>query len=62
MKEIFTGKHTRFVYNSYDEIEGEEECAESEDSADVSLDIIRLKGLPTPKGKHLRFPQEEQDD
>ncbi|XWS45547.1 hypothetical protein CRYUN_Cryun15aG0145800 [Craigia yunnanensis] len=62
MKEIFTGKHTRFVYNSDDEIEGEEESAESEDSAGVSLDIIRLKGLPTPKGKHLRFPLEEQDD
>ncbi|XVE87429.1 hypothetical protein DITRI_Ditri18aG0116600 [Diplodiscus trichospermus] len=46
MKEMFTGKHTRFLYNSDDEIEG-------------SLDIIRLKGLPTPKGKHLRFPQEE---
>ncbi|XP_022774015.1 uncharacterized protein LOC111316261 [Durio zibethinus] len=59
MKDMFTGKHTRFVYNSDDEIE---ECAENEDSDGVSLDIIRLKGLPTPKGKHLRFPMEEQDD
>ncbi|XWS29200.1 hypothetical protein CRYUN_Cryun24cG0008200 [Craigia yunnanensis] len=58
MEEMFTGKHTRFVYNSDDEIE---ECAESEDSDGVSLEITRLKGLPTPKGKHLRFPQEEQD-
>ncbi|XWS42166.1 hypothetical protein CRYUN_Cryun17cG0144800 [Craigia yunnanensis] len=58
MKEMFTVKHTRFVYNSDDEID--QECAETEDSDDVSLDIIRLKGLPTPKGKHLRFPLEEQ--
>ncbi|OMO84635.1 hypothetical protein COLO4_21910 [Corchorus olitorius] len=48
MEGMFTGKHTRFVYNSDDEIEEES--------------ILRLKGLPTPKGKHLRFPLEEQDD
>ncbi|OMO57051.1 hypothetical protein CCACVL1_26033 [Corchorus capsularis] len=48
MEEMFAGKHTRFVYNSDDEIEEES--------------ILRLKGLPTPKGKHLRFPIEEQDD
>ena len=58
MKEMFTGKHTRFVYNSDNEID--QECAETKDSDGVSLDIIRLKGLPTPKGKHLRFPLEEQ--
>ncbi|GLT82649.1 hypothetical protein SLE2022_010080 [Rubroshorea leprosula] len=51
-------KHTRFVYNSDDEIAGEEEC---EDLAGESPDILRLKGLPTPKGKHLRFPVEEED-
>ncbi|KAL1106961.1 hypothetical protein V6Z11_D03G009600 [Gossypium hirsutum] len=56
MEEMFQGKHTRFVYNSDEKIE--EECAEKEDSSD----IIRLKGLPTPKGKHLRFPLDEVDD
>lgn len=49
MEERFTGKHTRFEYNSDDEIE---ECEDG---------VIRLKGLPTPKGKHIRFPVEEQD-
>ncbi|TYJ03988.1 hypothetical protein E1A91_A12G063700v1 [Gossypium mustelinum] len=49
MKEMFRGRHTRFVYNSDDEIERKE-------------DMIRLKGLPTPKGKHLRFPIEEEED
>ncbi|GMI68936.1 hypothetical protein like AT5G66230 [Hibiscus trionum] len=50
MAEMFRGRHTRFVYNSDDEIEREEGNA------------MRLKGLPTPKGKHLRFPMEEEDD
>lgn len=50
----FEGKHTRFVYNSDDEIEGEEEC-----ETEFSSGVLRLKGLPTPKGKHLRFPEEE---
>ncbi|XVE82487.1 hypothetical protein DITRI_Ditri16bG0008700 [Diplodiscus trichospermus] len=46
MEEMFRGKHTRFVYNSVDEIiQGEEK-----------------EGLPTPKGKHLRFPLDKQDD
>lgn len=45
------GKHTRFVYNSDDEIVDEEEDC-------VSPNVIRLKGLPTPKGKHLRFTEE----
>lgn len=54
----FAGKHTRFVYNSDGELEGEEEEGESggDDHGGVAL---RLKGLPTPKGKHLRFPEEE---
>lgn len=44
----FMGKHTKFVYNSDDElVEEREEC------------VLRLKGLPTPKGKHLRFQDEE---
>ncbi|EEF40648.1 uncharacterized protein LOC8268716 isoform X2 [Ricinus communis] len=43
------GKHTRFVYNSDDEIVEEEE-------------VLHLKGLPTPTGKHLRFPMEEEEE
>lgn len=43
----FAGRHSRFVYDSDDElVEGEEEY------------VLKLKGLPTPKGKHFRFPQE----
>ncbi|RVW51694.1 hypothetical protein CK203_066711 [Vitis vinifera] len=46
------GKHTRFVYNSDDELVEEEE-------EKGSPGVLHLKGLPTPKGKHLRFPTEE---
>lgn len=49
----FEGKHTRFMYNSDDEIE------ENEVKDGASPSIVRLKGLPTPKGKHLRFQEEE---
>ncbi|GLU19768.1 hypothetical protein SLE2022_359960 [Rubroshorea leprosula] len=52
-------KHTRFVYNSDGELEREEEC---EESFGESSEMLRLKGLPTPKGKHLRFPTEEEDN
>ncbi|KAF8405363.1 hypothetical protein HHK36_010267 [Tetracentron sinense] len=52
----FEGKHTRFVYNSDNEIEGEEEVTDN--SSAVSPGVLRLKGLPTPEGKHLRFPEE----
>ncbi|XP_042507065.1 uncharacterized protein LOC122083365 [Macadamia integrifolia] len=52
----FKGKHTRFVYNSNEEIEGEEEVSS------ISPNVLRLKGLPTPEGKHLRFPREEEED
>ncbi|KAL8168044.1 hypothetical protein V2J09_009543 [Rumex salicifolius] len=45
----FEGKHTRFVYNNEDEIEKEEE-------------VVHLKGLPTPKGKHLRFALDEDEE
>ncbi|XP_008241818.1 PREDICTED: uncharacterized protein LOC103340204 isoform X1 [Prunus mume] len=58
----FAGKHTRFVYDSEDDIEIVEEdfSAQSPDSgADVSPSALRLKGLPTPKGKHMRFLEEE---
>ncbi|GFY87895.1 chalcone-flavanone isomerase family protein [Actinidia rufa] len=54
----FSGKHTRFLYNSDDELEG----VESEESSSSLSGIVRLKGLPTPKGKHLRFPVEEEED
>ncbi|XP_068640147.1 uncharacterized protein [Aristolochia californica] len=53
----FMGRHTRFVYNSDDEIEGEEEVALS-----VSPSVLRLKGLPTPEGKHLRFNEDEVEE
>ncbi|CAA6663215.1 unnamed protein product [Spirodela intermedia] len=46
----FTGKHTRFAYNSDDEIVGEEE------------ECLLLKGLPAPKGKHLRFQEGEEEE
>lgn len=50
----FAGKHTRFVYNSDDELEGEEDCDAGNDDG-----VLKLKGLPTPKGKHVRFPIED---
>lgn len=54
----FAGKHTRFVYDSDDELVGaEEEGAEG----GVSPSVLRLKGLPTPKGKHLRFPPQDEE-
>ncbi|KAK3413808.1 ESF1 homolog isoform X1 [Eucalyptus grandis] len=57
----FAGSHTRFVYNSDDEIVGEEEEG-SGCKGDVSPGIVRLKGLPTPRGKHMRFAEEENAD
>lgn len=53
----FEGKHTRFVYNSDDEFESAEEC--NVEAASSSPGVLHLKGLPTPKGKHLRFPEEQ---
>ncbi|KAJ4965398.1 hypothetical protein NE237_017247 [Protea cynaroides] len=55
----FKGKHTRFVYNSDEEIEGEETVSHY---SSISPNVLRLKGLPTPEAKHLRFPQEEEED
>jgi hypothetical protein len=55
----FAGKHTRFVYNSDDEIVKEEE--DESVNAD-SPNVLRLNGLPTPKGKHLRFSEEEEEE
>uniref|UniRef100_A0A803KWG1 Uncharacterized protein n=1 Tax=Chenopodium quinoa TaxID=63459 RepID=A0A803KWG1_CHEQI len=48
----FMGKHKRFVYNSDDELVEEFEEFDS-------TEALRLKGLPTPKGKHVRFLDEE---
>ncbi|CAL0311464.1 unnamed protein product [Lupinus luteus] len=53
----FEGKHTIFLYNSDDEIVKEEEVENS-----VASDVLHLKGIPTPKGKHLRFTEEEEDE
>ncbi|CAJ2646576.1 uncharacterized protein LOC123907730 [Trifolium pratense] len=57
----FAGKHIRFVYNSDDEIVKEEE-AESVNAAADSPNVLRLNGLPTPKGKHLRFSEEDEEE
>ncbi|KAL6548527.1 hypothetical protein OROGR_008948 [Orobanche gracilis] len=63
----FKGKHIRFVYTSDgdDEMEQEEQVCECQGESSSSPEIggcgggaVRLKGLPTPKGKHVRFPQE----
>ncbi|KAF5738123.1 hypothetical protein HS088_TW13G01018 [Tripterygium wilfordii] len=58
----FSGKHTRFVYNSDDDeiVDKYEEEEEEEEGASPS--VLRLKGLPTPKGKHLRFLIEGDDN
>ena len=55
----FGGKHTRFVYDSDDELIKEEE---EEHNTACSPNVLRLKGLPTPKGKHLRFSEEEEEE
>ncbi|KAG7565265.1 hypothetical protein ISN44_As10g019720 [Arabidopsis suecica] len=46
----FAGKHNRFVYNSEDE-----EIIEAKE-------VLHLKGIPTPRGKHFRFATKEEDD
>ncbi|CAK9321411.1 unnamed protein product [Citrullus colocynthis] len=53
----FTGKHTRFVYDSEDEMFEE---VSDESHGGVSPSVLRLKGMPTPKGKHLRFRSEDE--
>ncbi|MED6194790.1 hypothetical protein PIB30_031782 [Stylosanthes scabra] len=62
----FAGKHTRFVYNSDDELIKEEEeeggNSYSSSSSSSSPNVMHLKGLPTPKGKHLRFLEEEEEE
>ncbi|KAK8945306.1 hypothetical protein KSP40_PGU006953 [Platanthera guangdongensis] len=54
----FTGKHTRFIYNSDDEIEEEEEIVAPKAQ---SPSMVVLKGLPVPEGKHLRFHEEDEE-
>ncbi|RRT63371.1 hypothetical protein B296_00042749 [Ensete ventricosum] len=55
----FAGKHTRFVYNSDGEIQGEEEVTRRRA---VSPSALVLKGLPAPEGKHLRFQDEDEEE
>ncbi|CAM6050652.1 unnamed protein product [Sphagnum compactum] len=59
---ISKGQHVRFNYNSDDEMEGEivvtAEPPAPPHQGPESPSIVRLKGLPTPKGKHLRFTEE----
>ncbi|CAN6484948.1 unnamed protein product [Victoria cruziana] len=52
----FTGTHTRFHYNSEDEIEEEEVVTGA-----TSPNVLHLNGLPTPKGKHVRFLDDEDE-
>lgn len=49
-KAEFAGKHSRFVYNSEDE-----EIVEAKE-------VLHLKGIPTPRGKHFRFATEEDEE
>ncbi|EER91870.1 protein rpi-1 [Sorghum bicolor] len=56
----FEGKHTRFIYNSDDEIEREEVADAAEATAE--LGALMLRGLPVPKGRHLLFHDEEDDE
>lgn len=42
----FRGRHTKFVYNSEDEIEDQ---------------VIVLRGLPAPEGTHVRFSYEDDE-
>ncbi|TKY55890.1 hypothetical protein E2542_SST20315 [Spatholobus suberectus] len=53
------GRHTRFVYDSDDELVEKVEIGCCDQMA--SSNVLHLKGLPTPKGKHLRFPEEEEN-
>ncbi|CAK9222013.1 unnamed protein product, partial [Sphagnum troendelagicum] len=53
---VSTGQHLRFSYNSDDEMEAE--VVDAESCCPDSATVLRLKGLPTPKGKHLRFTED----
>ncbi|KAJ9561807.1 hypothetical protein OSB04_006967 [Centaurea solstitialis] len=56
----FIGKHIRFVYNSDGELEDEIESSSS--SSKIGCGMLCLKGLATPEGKHLRFPEENESE
>lgn len=61
----FTGKHTRFVYNSDDEFIGGEVCADDKSeeepvTGEASPGMMRLRDWSAPEGKHLRFPDEDE--
>uniref|UniRef100_A0A804PC26 Chalcone-flavanone isomerase family protein n=1 Tax=Zea mays TaxID=4577 RepID=A0A804PC26_MAIZE len=56
----FEGKHTRFIYNSDDEIERVEEADAAEATAE--LRALMLRGLLVPEGRHLRFHDEDADE
>jgi hypothetical protein len=53
----FEGKHTRFIYNSDDEIERE---AAASAEARAELDALLLRSVH--KGRHLRFQDDEDED
>ncbi|KAH8968258.1 hypothetical protein BDL97_03G118400 [Sphagnum fallax] len=53
---VSTGQHVRFSYNSDDEMEAE--VVDAESCCPDSATVLHLKGLPTPKGKHLRFTED----
>ncbi|CAM6114523.1 unnamed protein product [Calypogeia fissa] len=59
----FEGKHTRFIYHSDDEEEFEEELVSDKKTLVVvdSPGKTKLMGLPMPKGKHIRFDNEEAE-
>ncbi|CAL4924012.1 unnamed protein product [Urochloa decumbens] len=56
----YEGKHTRFIYNSDDEIEREEVADAAE--ARAELGALMLRGLPVPEGRHLRFHEDDEDE
>ncbi|KAL6642622.1 hypothetical protein ACP70R_020803 [Stipagrostis hirtigluma subsp. patula] len=56
----FEGRHTRFIYNSDDEIEREEVVDAAE--ARAELGALLLRGMPVPEGRHLRFHEDEDED
>ncbi|WVZ57784.1 hypothetical protein U9M48_008126 [Paspalum notatum var. saurae] len=56
----FEGKHTRFIYNSDDEIEREEVADAAEARAELAA--LMLRGVPVPEGRHLRFHEDEDDE
>ncbi|RCV43616.1 hypothetical protein SETIT_9G308200v2 [Setaria italica] len=56
----FEGRHTRFIYNSDDEIEREEVADAAE--ARAELGALMLRDLPVPEGRHLRFQEDEEDE